>query len=149
MKWDENTSESSEDSDSESVLKPTDLDSDSDSNTDSLTQLEKEYIAVSSPIGYSDAKTIHKYFKGKLNMKQITEFLSTKDAYTLTKRTRRARYYNMTYCRGLRQNIQLDVFYMQEFQEQNDGCKHILLGVDVWSRYMWACPIKTLLVQRV
>ena len=60
MKWDENTSESSEDSDSESVLKPTDLDSDSDSNTDSLAQLEKEYIDVSSPIGYLDAKLLHR-----------------------------------------------------------------------------------------
>ena len=150
MKWEDTDSELSEDSDrllsedleSRSDLGSTASHSASDIQSDPLTELEKQYIDVSSPIGYSDVKTIHRHFKGRLNKTQIKDFLSTKDAYTLTKRTRRAKYYNMTYCRGLRQNIQMDVFYMQEFHEQNDGCKHILLGVDVWSRYMWACPIK-------
>merc|ERR1711905_100036 len=36
-----------------------------------------------------------------------------------------------------------DVFYMQEFQDQNDNIRHILVGLDVWSHYMWACPLKS------
>lgn len=108
-----------------------------------LKILARKYVDTASPIAYSDAKSIYEYFRGKLKMKQILDFLSTKDAYTLTKRTRRARYYNMTYVNKRRDNIQLDVFYMQEFQDQNDNIRHILVGLDVWSRYMWACPLKS------
>ena len=108
-----------------------------------LKLLDRKYVDTSSPIAYSDAKSIYKHFQGKLKMKEIMDFLSTKDAYTLTKRTRRARHYNMTYVKKKRHNIQLDVFYMQEFREQNDNICHILVGVDVWSRFMWACPLQS------
>jgi hypothetical protein len=120
-----------------------DSDTDNEMDTEQMVQeLKEKYTDVTSPLGYTDAKTIYTYFKGGLHMDQIMEFLSSKDAYTLTKRTRRARYYNMTYCKSLRENIQMDVFFMQEFQKDNDGITHILLGVDVWSRFMWSCPIR-------
>ena len=106
-----------------------------------LKLLDRKYVDTSSPIAYSDAKSIYKHFQGKLKMKEIMDFLSTKDAYTLTKRTRRARHYNMTYVKKKRHNIQLDVFYMQEFHAKNDNIRHILVGVDVWSSFMWACPL--------
>ena len=48
----------------------------------------------------------------------------------------------MTYSSRLRQNLQVDVFFMSEFKKENDNIMHILAGVDVWSRFMWVCPIK-------
>jgi len=116
---------------------------DNDDKTLLLKDLEDKYVNTNSSIAYSDAKTIYNYYKGKISYKEIAHVLSTKDGYTLTKRSRRARYYNPTYCRKLRQNLQLDVFYMQEFSKENDGYIHILIGVEVWSRFMWAVPLKS------
>ncbi len=101
------------------------------SSEELLDDLKQKYVDVNSPIGYAGAKTIFRYYKRKLPIDRIKIFLSEKDGYTLTKRSRRARYYNKTYCRRLRQNLQLDVFYMTEFAKQNKGIKHILIGVDV------------------
>ena len=111
-------------------------------STSLLKDLQEKFTDTTSPIGYSDAKTIYEYYKHRLSMSEISNFLSTKDAYTLTRRTKRPRHFNMTYCRKLRENLQLDTFFMLEFRKENDGIGHILIGVDVWSRFMWAVPIQ-------
>ena len=109
---------------------------------DLVERLKNQYTDVSSPIGYADVSTIYRHFKGKLPYKYIYDFLSTTDGYTLTKRSKKPRHFNMTYSSRLRQNLQVDVFFMSEFKKENDNIIHILTGVDVWSRFMWVCPIQ-------
>ncbi len=106
-----------------------------------MEQLKEGYTKPGSPLGFTDAQTIYKYFNGQLSYEKIYEFLASQDAYTLTRRSRRLKYYNMTYVFRKRQNIQMDVFFMREFKKSNKSIEHILIGIDVFTRYMWACPI--------
>lgn len=104
--------------------------------------LKAKYTDHASPIGFSDVKTIYEYFNHELPVKNINHFLSTQDGYTLTRRSRRLKVYNMTYVSRKRENIQMDVFFMSEFKKYNDNIQHILIGVDVFSRFMWVAPLK-------
>ena len=113
-----------------------------DTPAELLEILKQKYKDPQSDIGYTDVSSIYRYFRGKLPYKDIYKFLSTTDGYTLTKRVKKPRIFNMTYSSRLRQNLQVDVFFMQEFKKENDNFMHILVGVDVWSRFMWVCPLR-------
>ena len=100
-----------------------------------LQHLKENYHNIKSPIAYSGVTNIYRYYGGKLSEKQIKEFLSTSDSYTLHKKSR-VTGYNPCYIKYHRQQMQLDLVDIQNLAKYNDGHRFLLMGIDSFSRFM-------------
>ena len=81
-------------------------------------------------------------FRG-VSLKQIRESLMGTDAFTKHKRYIRKFPRLKTQTGGIDKQWQLDLIDMQSFSKSNRGFKHILVAVDVFSRYGFAVPVKS------
>ena len=67
----------------------------------------------------------------------------TQDTYTLHKPYRRHFTRNRIYVGEIDQQHQIDLVDMQEFARYNDGIKHLLVCIDILSKYLWVEPLKS------
>lgn len=77
-----------------------------------------------------------------ISKKQVAEWLSRQNTYTLHKdrRTKFARnHYIVTNIDDL---WEMDLIDMQKFSRNNKGAKNILAVIDCFSKYAWCIPIK-------
>ena len=79
----------------------------------------------------------------KFKTKEIKEWLSHQDTYTLHKPIRRRFQRRTTITGGMNQQFQADLIDMQGLRKYNNGISYILTCVDVFSKFAWAIPIKT------
>ena len=76
------------------------------------------------------------------NRKNVNDWLSGQDAYTLHKPVRRKFKRRRTICIGLDHLWQIDLVDMTSLSLYNDGFKFLLTCIDCFSRYAWVVPIK-------
>ena len=48
-----------------------------------------------------------------------------------------------TFVKGPSQQLQIDLINLPNLRENNQGFNHILVAIDIFSRKVWALPIKT------
>jgi len=73
----------------------------------------------------------------------VKKFLSGTDAYTLHK-PRRIRFpRRKTYSKGIADLFQIDLADLSNLSPFNDGMRYLLTCIDVFTKRVWAVPIKT------
>ena len=87
---------------------------------------------------YREAKTRNK----KVTLRQVRDFLSTQDPYTLYKGVRRRFKRNITQSAGIDVHWQGDLADMNSLKRYNTGISYILVCIDVLSRFAFAEPVK-------
>src|SRR6267154_2642550 len=76
------------------------------------------------------------------NRKNVKDWLSAQDAYTLHKPVRRKFKRRRTICIGLDHLWQIDLVEVTSLSAYNDGFKFLLTCIDCFSRYAWVVPMK-------
>ena len=75
--------------------------------------------------------------------KDPKEWLRTQDSYTLYKPVRRRFRRRKYVVKGIDALWQADLADMKDLADWNGGHKYILIVIDVFSKYLWAHPVKT------
>ena len=83
------------------------------------------------------------------NRKDVKEWLSGQEAYTLHRPTRRKFKRRKMICVGLDHLWQIDLADLTSLAVHNDGFKYLLTCIDCFSRFAWAVPIKNKTAQYV
>ena len=81
-----------------------------------------------------------------LNKKQIEDSFQRNDIYTRFRQFKKAKIHNPVIVYKKRDQFQADVCYFnrKEFIQSSNGYKYLLIFIDVWSKYTWVYPIKTI-----
>lgn len=107
--------------------------------------LNDVYYSESSPACYAGINAVLKEANKRLpsiKKKDVVDFLSRQETYTLHKPLRRRFPRNKVVAAGLDTDWQADLCDMQSLKKQNDGHTFILTCVDVLSKFAWAVPIQ-------
>jgi hypothetical protein len=107
--------------------------------------LKDVYFNVKSPACYAGAHAVLSEAKKRnknVTMTDVKTFLSGQDAYTLHKPTRKQFSRNKHRAPGMNTHMQADLADLQSLKRFNSGYRYLLVVVDVFSRYVWAEPIK-------
>ena len=78
----------------------------------------------------------------KVTRKEVEEFLSNENPYSLHRPARRTYKRNKTYVSGIDTQWQADLADVQSLAQDNSGHKYLLTCIDVFSKYAWVVPIK-------
>ena len=70
-------------------------------------------------------------------MKDITKFLETSKSYSLLKHEQSVKIFNKTIAFHWRDVLQVDLFYIDWLEAENDGVKYILTAIDVFARFVF------------
>jgi len=79
-----------------------------------------------------------------LSVDTARKWLEEVDSYVTHKETRRPRQFNPYFIWNRRVLVQADTFDVKELQKENDGVKHIMLLIDVFSRRLWLFPMRNM-----
>lgn len=107
--------------------------------------LKKLYYSTDSPVCYAGITKLYKEAKKKLpkiKVKDVKEFLSKQETYTLHKPVRRRFPRNKIVTAGLDVDWQVDLADLSSLKKYNNNHTFVLVCVDVLSRYLWAIPLK-------
>ena len=74
--------------------------------------------------------------------KQVRQWLSGEDTYTLHRPVRKKFRRRKTIAKGIDHQWQIDLVDMQKLEKFNDRVKYLLTIIDVFSRYAWALPLR-------
>lgn len=78
----------------------------------------------------------------KVPHKKITEWLSYEDPYTLHAPRRLTFPRNKMFASTINDTYQVDLCDLQKLSRYNSGYKYIMTMIDVFSRFLWAVPLK-------
>ena len=103
----------------------------------------RTYTDPTQPASFTSSSKIQKQKFHHTPLKKIKSALENIDAYTKHKSYTRKFPRLKTVTGGIDKQWQLDLIDMQAFSKANKGYKHILVGIDVFSRFGFAEPIKS------
>ena len=79
----------------------------------------------------------------KPKRKDVQDWLSQQDLYTLHKPARRRYKRSLVIVSGINVQFQADLADVQNLSRYNKGYKYLLTCIDVFSKYAWTVPLKT------
>ena len=91
-----------------------------------IKDLKKVYTKLRHPLFMSSAITIYYYYKGKLPLKKIEDFLSGIDSYTLHRLNKKPKR-NYSYVYFWRERMEFDLIEISKVSRFNNGFKYILV----------------------
>ena len=100
------------------------------------------YFNPANSGAYDGADALHRQVIGVLSKKQVTDWLSGQDTYTLHKPIRRKFNRRRVLVGRVDQQWQADLVDLQSIAKINDGYKYLLTCIDVLSKYAWVVPLK-------
>ena len=95
--------------------------------------------------GYSSATQLYKKAKEKgLNVTfgQIKKWLSHQETYVRFRQPQKKFKRRQTYVSYMGQQLQIDLVDISKYEKENQNYRWILTGIDVFSRYLLAIPLK-------
>lgn len=107
-----------------------------------LLDINKIYYDVSNPAGYSSIDKLAKAMHGRMNKKEVENWLRSQETYTLHKPVQRRFTRNKYILSNYNELWQVDLSDMRTYSQYNDGFKYILCVIDVFSKYAFARPMK-------
>jgi hypothetical protein len=102
--------------------------------------MELSYRDPKQPASFGGVNALQRALKGK--KKNIQQWLSLKDSYTLHKPIRHKFQRNRVLVSDIDRQFQTDLADMQSLSQFNKGYKYLLTCIDVFSKYAWAIPLK-------
>ena len=107
--------------------------------------LTKIYYDVKNPASYGGVQKLLKEGKkinSDIKRRDVEEFLSSVDGYTLHKNVRFKFPTSKTIANSPNEHWQADLSDLSRFRSANDNTTFILFVIDVYSRYLWLRPLK-------
>ena len=107
--------------------------------------LDRIYYDLKSPALYGGVNSVYREAKlhiPSIRLKDVTEYLQKQYTYSIHKPARRRYPRNKVMAPGPNHQFQIDLSDMSTLSDQNDGYKHMLTCIDVFSKYAWAIPVK-------
>ena len=107
--------------------------------------LKKIYYNPSSPAGLGSIDKLYRRAKAinpNIKLRDVKKFLKGSRVYTLHKLQKRKFLRRKVVSAGPRIILSCDLADLGALQKENQGMRYILVCVDVFSRYMFAEPIK-------
>jgi hypothetical protein len=102
------------------------------------------YYDPKHPAGFASVRKLYDAVKHKgYTLKQVRQWLSSQDAYTLHRPARRNYQHARIIVSGIDDQWELDLFDMATIAKHNDGVRFGLLVIDVFSKYLWIKPVKS------
>ena len=108
---------------------------------DPLHHLEKNYENIKSPIAFSGVRKVYNYYGGRLSQKDIKDYLSGINSYTLHRKSRITGH-NPSFIKYWRQQMQVDLVDVQSLAKYNNDFRYLLNCIDPFSRYGFCEPLK-------
>ena len=81
--------------------------------------------------------------KSKISRKQVQDWLSQQDVYTLHKPAQRHYKRSRVIVSGINAQFQADLVDVKRLSRYNKGYKYLLTCIDIFSKYAWVVPLKT------
>ena len=110
-------------------------------------KLASIYLDPSHPASFGGLDAVYRAVneKGgsKISHKQVKDWLSQQDVYTLHKPARRHYKRSRVIVPGIDAQFQADLCDVQNLSGYNKGYKYLLTCVDIFSKYAWVVPLKT------
>ena len=107
--------------------------------------LKKLYIDPKFPAAFAGKKAfadaVREHYQS-IKQKDVDKLLSSVDAYTLHKPTKRESLYRRIYTKGINYLYQMDLVDMTKYADENDGFKFIITIIDTFSKKAWAFKLK-------
>ena len=100
------------------------------------------YFNPENPGAYGGVDALYRQVVGVLSKKQVKDWLSGQDTYTLHKPIRRKFNRQRVLVGKVDQQWQADLVDLQSISKNNDGYKYLLTCIDVLSKYAWVVPLK-------
>ena len=110
-------------------------------------RLASIYLDPSHPASFGGLDAVYRAVKeqgkSKISRKQVGEWLSQQDVYTLHKPARRHYKRSRVIVPGIDAQFQADLCDVQNLSQYNKGYKYLLTCLDIFSKYAWVIPLKT------
>ena len=105
------------------------------------------YLDPGHPASFGGLDTVYRAVKekgkNKISRKQVQDWLSQQDVYTLHKPARRHYKRSRVIVIGIDEQFQADLADVQNLSRYNKGYKYLLTCIDIFSKYAWVVPLKT------
>jgi len=105
------------------------------------TKMQKLYSDIRLPGSYSGIATTHRY-SGR-SRKEVVDFLSGIDGYSLHKPIRKVFPRRAVFSKGIADLVQADLVDLSHIAQYNDGHRFLLVAIDVFSKKCYVVPIKS------
>ena len=109
--------------------------------------LSSTYLDPSQPASFGGLDAVYRAVnekgKSKISRKQVQDWLSQQDVYTLHKPARRRYKRSRVIVSGIDAQFQADLVDVQNLSRYNKGYKYLLTCIDIFSKYAWVVPLKT------
>ena len=110
-------------------------------------KLTSVYLDPSHPASFGGVDAVYRAIKEQgetdISRKDVQDWLSQQDVYTLHKPARRRYKRSRVIVSGINAQFQADLADVQNLSRYNKGCKYLLTCIDVFSKYAWTVPLKT------
>lgn len=108
--------------------------------------LEEIYFDPSHPGSFQNPQSLYKVIKKekkfKITLKEIKNWLSTKNTYTLNKFVKRTFERNRVIVGGIDDQWDADLASFYSYRDTNDNFSYLLCVIDIFSRFAWIEPLK-------
>ena len=105
--------------------------------------IKKSFYNTKQAGSYSSPQKIYESLNRTISLAKIKRFLQGEDAYTLTRNIRRKFKRLQVIAPFIDYQYDMDTANMTYYQKFNNY-SHILFIIDIFSRYLWTIPLKTL-----
>ena len=109
--------------------------------------LSSIYLDPSQPASFGGLDAVYRAVKekgkSKISRKQVQDWLSQQEVYTLHKPARRHYKRSRVIVPGIDAQFQADLVDVQNLSRYNKGYKYLLTCIDIFSKYAWVVPLKT------
>ena len=110
-------------------------------------KLASVYLDPSHPASFAGVDAVYRVIKEQgetdISRKDVQDWLSQQDVYTLHKPARRRYKRSRVIVSGINAQFQADLADVQNLSRYNKGYKYLLTCIDVFSKHAWAVPLKT------
>ena len=110
-------------------------------------KLASMYLDPSHPASFGGLDAVYRAVKedgnSKISRKQVQDWLSQQDVYTLHEPARRHYKRSRVIVPGINCQFQADLVNVQNLSRYNKDYKYLLTYVDVFSKCAWVVPLKT------
>ena len=105
------------------------------------------YLDASQPASfgglYAVYRAVKEKAKNKISRKQVRDWSSQQDVFTLHKPARRRYKRSRVIVPGIDDQSQADLVDLQNLNRYNKGYKYFLTCIDIFSKYAWVLPLKS------
>lgn len=104
-------------------------------------EIKASYKEPGHPIAFSNPKTIYKFYNQEIPLKRIRDIVNSIESHSLHKEFHKGKR-NISYARFKRYQFQIDLCFILDLAEWNDGVKYLFTVIDCFTRYAFVKALK-------